>query len=511
MRRHFLGPDPLLEPRTFRRDDDDGDRLETGDVNNLPSTVGGGGFHADGKLPRFREDDFKPLSAARADRRRRRSSTGRSTTTRWSRTTPRPSASSASPARPDANPFASWRADPYPMPPGADMFCAVLTTEAATAARLPPVPRADRREQRASTTAGPRATTAGSAGTSAARSTPRATRSRRCATRCAPATARSAPSRSSPTCCSTAPGAGRAACATSTPTLDAHEVSARHVVLAGGAFETPRLLLRTGLGNPDVVGRYLLYHFQTYVLGMFPYRLHGHRGRSVTHLMDDPIVPDDARAGRGPRGGAPLLPRRDRRARRGRAPDPGGHPPPPRRAALRSSMLRVADARPHGRVHDAGRGPAAGRPTASTSTRTSATCYGLPGRAGHVRRRTATRSCAPSTGRRGSRRSCATPAPSTTFWTTSPPLPGSMADRPGGRTPISRHIMGGARMGDDPRDERRSTGGSDCTTSRTCSAPTRRCSRRRPATARRSRSSRSRSAPARALAGLDPLHSTRPT
>ena len=37
-----------------------------------------------------------------------------------------------------------------------------------------------------------------------------------------------------------------------------------------------------------------------------------------------------------------------------------------------------------------------------------------------------------------------------TFWTTSPPIVGSMADRPGGRTPISRHIMGGARMGDDP-------------------------------------------------------------
>ena len=37
-----------------------------------------------------------------------------------------------------------------------------------------------------------------------------------------------------------------------------------------------------------------------------------------------------------------------------------------------------------------------------------------------------------------------------TFWTTSPPIAGSMAARPGGRTPISRHIMGGARMGDDP-------------------------------------------------------------
>ncbi len=49
MRRHFLGPDPWLEPRTFRRDEDDGERLEVGDVNNLPSTVGGGG------LPRRRQ------------------------------------------------------------------------------------------------------------------------------------------------------------------------------------------------------------------------------------------------------------------------------------------------------------------------------------------------------------------------------------------------------------------------------------------------------------------------
>ena len=62
MFRHFLGPDPLLEPRTFRDRDDEGDRTWTGDVNNLPSTVGGGGFHADGKLPRFLEVDFHALS-----------------------------------------------------------------------------------------------------------------------------------------------------------------------------------------------------------------------------------------------------------------------------------------------------------------------------------------------------------------------------------------------------------------------------------------------------------------
>ena len=37
------------------------ERLGVGDTAppfSLPSTVGGGGFHADGKLPRFREEDF---------------------------------------------------------------------------------------------------------------------------------------------------------------------------------------------------------------------------------------------------------------------------------------------------------------------------------------------------------------------------------------------------------------------------------------------------------------------
>jgi len=79
------------------------------------------------------------------------------------------------------------------------------------------------------------------------------------------------------------------------------EVRAAHVVLACGAFETPRLLLASDVGNSSgLVGRHLMYHFQTFVVGGFPFSLHGHRGRSVTHLHDDFIVPgdDDLRAAR---------------------------------------------------------------------------------------------------------------------------------------------------------------------------------------------------------------------
>jgi gluconate 2-dehydrogenase alpha chain len=80
-----------------------------------------------------------------------------------------------------------------------------------------------------------------------------------------------------------------------------HEVHARFVVLAGGAFETPRLLLRNGLGNSsDLVGRNLTFHFQTLTVGVFPFPLHANRGRSVTHLHDDFVVPtaDDLAAAR---------------------------------------------------------------------------------------------------------------------------------------------------------------------------------------------------------------------
>jgi gluconate 2-dehydrogenase alpha chain len=86
------------------------------------------------------------------------------------------------------------------------------------------------------------------------------------------------------------------------------EVRAAHVVLAAGAFETPRLLLLSGHGNSSgLVGRNLMYHFQTLTVGGFSFQLYGERGRAVTHAHDDFIVGDETAATAARDAGLPWI------------------------------------------------------------------------------------------------------------------------------------------------------------------------------------------------------------
>jgi gluconate 2-dehydrogenase alpha chain len=295
-RRHFLGPDPLLEPRTYRNHEDDGDRLFTGDVNNLPSTVGGGGFHADGKLPRFRAVDF----AARSELGPIEGADVVDWPFGYDEVEPyyaRAESLVGVAGLAGANPFAEWRSTPYPMPPGADMYGAVLSTEAAERLGYHPYP-APTGVNSIEYDGRPACNNCGFCASYGcpidAKGDPvaplrRALRTGRCDLR---------PESYVTEVLLDASGTRARGVRYLDAEMNAHEITAQFVVLAAGAFETPRLLLRSGVGNSSgLVGRYLMFHFQTLVVASFPFRLHAYRGRAVTHLHDDHmIVDDDVRA-----------------------------------------------------------------------------------------------------------------------------------------------------------------------------------------------------------------------
>jgi gluconate 2-dehydrogenase alpha chain len=291
-RRHLLGPDPLLEPRTYRRSPDDGDRLLTGEVNNLPSTVGGGGVHADAKLPRFREEDF----ALRSTRGPVEGAEVADWPVGYDDLEPHYAAVERAfgvAGEDGANPFAARRSGAFPLPPGADMPTSVLTAAAAERAGLHPY-RAPTGVNSVPYDGRPACADCGF-----------------CAGYGCPVHAKGDPIASLQRAlrtglCDLRPDAyvtevvldGGRRRATGVRYLDltgypeppVREVRAgRAVLLAAGAFETPRLLLRTGLGGP-LVGRHLMYHFQTFTVGVFPDPTGGERGRSVTHLHDDLMI-----------------------------------------------------------------------------------------------------------------------------------------------------------------------------------------------------------------------------
>jgi choline dehydrogenase-like flavoprotein len=287
--RYFLGPDPLVEPRAFRRSADEGEHTHVGEVNSIPTTVGGGGTHADGKVPRFREEDFSLLSTygPQEDAAVDDWPLGYNELEPYYAEVERAIGVAG---REGANPFAAWRSGPYPMPPGAPMYGAVLSSAAAEKVGLHPyeAPTA------ANSIAYDGRPACNNCGFCAffgcpihAKGDPVALLTRAMATGRAELMAETYVSRITTQ--------GRRA--TGVEFIDRDGVTrtrdADMVIVAGGAIETPRLLLLSGLDHP-ALGRYLMVHFQTIVVGHFPtMRLHPHKGRSVTHVHDDAMVQDD--------------------------------------------------------------------------------------------------------------------------------------------------------------------------------------------------------------------------
>jgi choline dehydrogenase-like flavoprotein len=443
-RRHFLGPDPLLEPRTYRRAIADGERTFTGDVNNMPSTVGGAGYHADGKLPRYRDVDFRlasdlgPVDGADVadwpvdydEMEPYYGEAERSIGVAGDHT---------------GNPFAAWRSDPYPMPPGADMFLTTLTAPAAEHLGYHPY-RAPTGVNSVPYDGRPACNNCGF-----------------CAFYGCPIEAKGDPvallRRALRTGnCEIRPesvalevlidGSGKRS--RGVRYLDAdgvqHEVTSDAVVVACGAFETPRLLLRSGIGNAsDLVGRYLMFHLQTIVLGYFPIRLHAYKGRDVTHLMDDPIVGDAASVEAAKSAGVPYI--------RGGIVEHGGSGHPISEALYtppgehHSARMAESDRRDR-MVGFTMQGEDLPQPTNRVDLDPSVRdVWGLPvGRITYTSHQ-ADVACAHHWGPRLEAVLTEAGAHSTS-WLTSPGTPGTLAPD---LQPISRHWMGTARMGDDPR------------------------------------------------------------
>ncbi len=202
-----------------------------------------------------------------------------------------------------ANPFAAWRSGPYPMAPGPPMYGALLSSEAARQVGLHPY-----------------------AAPTAANSVPYDGRPACnncgfCAFFGCPIHAKGDPVSLLQGALSTGNaelvpdtfacrlvGDGRRARGVEVlgPDGVARVIGARHVVLAGGAVETPRLLLLSGVDRP-LVGRYLMTHFQTVAYGVFDEDLHPERGRAVTHVHDDAVVLDAAARRAAARAGLPWL------------------------------------------------------------------------------------------------------------------------------------------------------------------------------------------------------------
>jgi gluconate 2-dehydrogenase alpha chain len=300
--RYFLGPDPLVEPRTFRTQEADGDRVHVGEFNSVPTTVGGGGVHADGKVPRFRPDDFRVLSQFG----------------------PQPDADVADwPLDYDelepyyaeveraigvagtegSNPFAAPRSGPFPMPSGAPMFGATRSAAAAEKLGYHPYP-APTAVNSVPYDSRPACNNCGFCAFFGcpihAKGDPIAMLQRTMATGRAELLAETFVSRVRID--------GRRATGVDVVGPDGAErfLSARHVVIAAGAIETPRLLLLSDLDHP-LVGRYLMTHFQTITAGSMPYRTYGERGRAVTHVHDDMIVGNDASRAAAADAGLPWL------------------------------------------------------------------------------------------------------------------------------------------------------------------------------------------------------------
>jgi choline dehydrogenase-like flavoprotein len=317
--RNFITPDPTVEPRTWRAKASDGDRTYVGNVQGLPKTVGGGAVHADLKMPRFMPQDF---------------SLGTTIGSTWN---PKGTNFADWPVdydqlepfysyceyalgvqgRDGANPFEGPRSKPFPMPPGVPMYVALLLSEGLSKLGYSPFPfptAVNSQPYDGRPACADCGYCSGYGCPSNAKGSPAVTMLRKAllSGNCQLVTQTRAVK-------VLVNGARNEVIGVQCLGPDAKPVTykADRYVLATSPIEDARLLLLSdpggdGIGNSSgQVGRNLMFHLETNALGVFEHRVHGHRGRTVTHAIADfrgkPNDPDHPLGGIVELSGSELL------------------------------------------------------------------------------------------------------------------------------------------------------------------------------------------------------------
>ncbi len=324
--RSYIQQDPFLEPRVFRMSPTKSDGSPdpgtiNDDVNVLPKAVGGAFQHADCKTPRFNVVDFRlktkmeALLAANPDL--TEPGFGADATSAnfadWPFTYDDLEPFYTEAERlygvqgADDNPFASPRSQPHPMPPGVPMYFALRLADGAALVALGDQGTLTPHTYPAAITSRfyeerPPCVDCGlcsgfgcpnnSKGSPAVTTIRKALLTQRCQLRFNAVAARLVNDGGHVSAVEYIDRDGRRQTAT-----------ASAFILAASPIESARLCFLSGvsptepIGNSSgQVGQNLMFHLQTNVNGFLPERVHGQRGRAVTHGISDfrGVVPGGA-------------------------------------------------------------------------------------------------------------------------------------------------------------------------------------------------------------------------
>ncbi|MDG2303732.1 MAG: GMC family oxidoreductase [Candidatus Binatia bacterium] len=279
-----------VEPRTFRPSAEAGARALIGEVNNLPKTVGGAWVHADMQTPRFQEFDFRlgrdlggVAGASFVD---------------WPLSYDELEPYYAAMERLEgvqgeagADPFASPRSAPYPMPPGPTMYVSEVLAEGSLRRGLQPFPYPGARASRPY-----RGRPAcNDCGFCSKYGCPTNAKGSVALLRDALLTGNVQVRFNSAATRLEADSTGRRVVGVHYLDSDGNPAVVRgdRYMLAASAIESARLCLLSDPGGPGLgnssgeVGRNLMFHHQTVSVGVYQEDFHGERGRSVTAGFTD--------------------------------------------------------------------------------------------------------------------------------------------------------------------------------------------------------------------------------